>query len=291
MIKKFTRMSMVIVFLSSLFSAKVVSAQMPGSLIPLLILKHETGYWGDKEEAPIIKEADSDGDGIIDSKDKCPDVKGISSNDGCPEDKAEIEKDSDGDGIADSEDNCPEVKGTLKGCPDTDGDGVADADDNCPKVKGTIKGCPDSDNDGVIDSEDKCPNEKGTIKNEGCLLSKEELNIIKDASAHIYFETGSSRIKKESYSDLDKLVEVLKSHPEIKAKVEGYTDNTGNAAKNLELSKARAASVVKYLIEHGEKPDHISSEGYGIANPIATNETKEGRAKNRRVEVKVSNFK
>ena len=206
------------------------------------------------------------------------------------------EPDSDKDGIIDKEDNCPKVAGilALKGCPDSDGDGIIDSEDDCPNVKGlaTLKGCPekDTDNDGVPDSKDKCPTLKGTIANNGCLLSEEEMVAIKEASAHIYFETSSSKIKKESYPDLDRLTAILKKHPEVKAKVEGHTDSSGNADKNLALSKDRAASVKKYLIEHGEKEDHVSSEGYGSSKPITSNDTKEGRAKNRRVEIVVTSF-
>lgn len=148
----------------------------------------------------------------------------------------------------------------------------------------------DTDGDGIVDSEDKCPTVKGKPEYKGCLLSEEEVRLIEEASAHIYFETGSAVIKKESFTDLDKLVAVLKKHPEVKARVEGHTDNTGNAEKNLSLSKARAKSVADYLVSHGEPADHISSEGYGITRPIATNDTKEGRAKNRRVEIVVSAF-
>ncbi|CAA6804271.1 MAG: Unknown protein [uncultured Sulfurovum sp.] len=178
--------------------------------------------------------------------------------------------------------------------PDTDGDGIIDKEDKCPNVKGTKEnnGCPDvdTDGDGIVDSKDKCPNLKGTKENDGCLLSEAEIKMIKDASAHIYFETGSATIKKESHADLNKLAEILKKHPEVKATVEGHTDSSGDDASNLKLSKTRAASVVKYLIEHGEKEDHISSKGFGSTKPIASNETKEGRAKNRRVEIVISAF-
>jgi outer membrane protein OmpA-like peptidoglycan-associated protein len=130
----------------------------------------------------------------------------------------------------------------------------------------------------------------GSVENKGCVLSDEELNVIKTASAHIYFETGSAKIKNASYADLDRLVAILKKHPEVKARIEGHTDSSGNAAKNLSLSKARAKSVADYLVSHGEPQDHISSEGYGITKPVATNDTKEGRAENRRVAIVVSSF-
>ena len=109
---------------------------------------------------------DTDGDGIADKDDACPDVAGPASTKGCP--------DTDGDGIIDSEDECVDVKGTkiMKGCPDADGDGVADKDDECPTVKGAKenKGCPwpDTDGDGVADKDDKCPKEAGPRDNQGC---------------------------------------------------------------------------------------------------------------------------
>ncbi len=205
-------------------------------------------------------------------------------------------KDADKDGVADSEDACPEVAGPAenKGCPvDSDNDGIVDAEDKCPEVKGVAEnnGCPaDRDGDGVPDAEDKCPDLKGSAKYNGCALSEEEAKVIKDASANIYFETGSDVIKKSSYADLDRLVAILKKHPEVKARVEGHTDNTGNEAKNMTLSKTRAKSVADYLVGHGEPADHISSEGFGITKPVATNDTKEGRAKNRRVEIVVSSY-
>lgn len=148
----------------------------------------------------------------------------------------------------------------------------------------------DTDGDGIADSEDKCPTVKGLAKYDGCMLSQEELSAIKDASAHIYFKTGSAELKEESYKDLDKLVEILKKHPEVRATIEGHTDNTGNADNNMKLSKARAKSVADYLVSHGEPADHISSEGFGITKPIASNDTPEGRAKNRRVEIVVTAF-
>ena len=245
-------------------------------------------YYIDGIAIAVFDDPDTDGDGVSDKNDLCPNVKGLAAFKGCP--------DTDGDGIADSKDTCPNVKGSAdhNGCPDTDGDGIIDSKDSCPNVKGlaAFNGCleQDTDGDGIVDSKDACPNVKGIAKYDGCLLSKEEKKVIEDASAHIYFETGSSTIKKVSYPDLDRLAAILKKHPEVKARVEGHTDSSGNAEKNLALSKARAASVKKYLIEHGEKEDHITSEGYGSSQPVASNDTKAGRAKNRRVGIVVSSF-
>ena len=107
---------------------------------------------------------DRDGDGIVDKRDNCPDVAGPVDLKGCP--------DSDGDGIVDLEDQCPDAPGgaALNGCPDTDGDGVIDMEDTCPNTPGlrSMSGCPDSDGDGIVDAEDKCPNEAGTAQMGGC---------------------------------------------------------------------------------------------------------------------------
>lgn len=107
---------------------------------------------------------DSDGDGVADENDKCPNTAGLSSVGGCP--------DTDLDGIADSKDACPEIAGEEKfnGCPDSDGDGVADNQDNCPDEPGErrFRGCPDTDGDGVADPVDVCPTVEGLVSLDGC---------------------------------------------------------------------------------------------------------------------------
>lgn len=220
---------------------------------------------------------DTDGDGFADNKDECPTVAGTIN--GCPEN----DKDTDGDGISDGKDACPTVPGTINGCPDTDGDGVIDSEDDCPTVKGTIKGCPDTDGDGIADKDDACPEIAGKAELNGCPLSKEELQTIKVSSEKIYFNSGSSTIKNESFPDLDKLAEILVKHPEVKASVEGHTDSQGNDNLNLQLSQSRADAVKDYLISKGVNAGGISATGFGETKPIADNATSAGRAKNRRV--------
>ncbi len=233
---------------------------------------------------------DSDGDGIADKDDKCPSVKGTAAMMGCP--------DRDGDGVADADDACPDVAGSmaLKGCPDSDGDGIADKDDKCPKEKGTParQGCPepaapvvvakDSDGDGVVDSQDKCPTEAGSRDNFGCPIKK----AVVFSFDNILFETGKSVIKTESYATLDEVVAIMRDNPNHLAAIEGHTDSQGNAAANQKLSEARAKACLDYLVTKGIAKTRLSSFGFGDKVPVADNKTAEGRAKNRRVEFKLS---
>lgn len=147
---------------------------------------------------------------------------------------------------------------------------------------------PDSDGDGISDKDDHCPNEKGTEKNYGCPdLNEDEVKVLKDALEGVNFEFGNAVLTTESKPKLDNVAELLSKHASFKIKVSGYTDSSGADDLNLALSKKRAASVKEYLISDGVASSRIQAEGYGEANPIADNETEEGRAKNRRVEFKI----
>lgn len=239
---------------------------------------------------PPVVEKDTDGDGIVDSKDKCPTVPGVAKYDGCPI------PDTDGDGINDEEDKCPTVPGIAKyqGCPipDTDGDGINDEEDKCPTVKGLAKyhGCPipDTDGDGVNDEEDRCPTEAGPASNFGCPTKAQKHQAKVDTAAtKIFFATGSATLLKKSYTSLNEVAKLLKDNADLMIEVSGHTDNTGTDKINNRLSQSRADAVAKYLKSKGAKAAQISSKGYGSTQPIADNSTAEGKAKNRRVELKL----
>ena len=228
---------------------------------------------------------DTDGDGIVDASDACPDAAGTVAMNGCP--------DTDGDGVADKEDSCPEVAGlkALKGCPDTDGDGTTDKDDKCPNIKGPKEnaGCPwpDTDGDSVLDKDDKCPTEKGTVANNGCPeISQAAMNTLDGYAKTILFNTGKSSFQKQTLPVLKSIIAILKENPTAKFNIAGHTDSTGNAASNMVLSNERAAAVKNYLVSNGVAADRLSSNGYGDTQPLGDNSTDEGRASNRRVEVK-----
>jgi outer membrane protein OmpA-like peptidoglycan-associated protein len=229
---------------------------------------------------------DTDGDGIEDRKDACPNTPGLAEFNGCP--------DTDGDGIIDSEDACPTEAGpkSNNGCPivDRDGDGVNDPDDACPDVPGPAanKGCPwpDRDGDGVFDKDDACPDVPGTVANKGCPeVSIEIIKQLNDYSKTILFDTNKSTIRQVSYAVLQNIKDIMVEYPNADFVIEGHTDSDGSDAYNQTLSNSRAASVVTYLTSIGMSADRMSSVGYGESRPIATNKTRAGKQQNRRVEI------
>ena len=213
--------------------------------------------------------------------------------------------DTDGDTVIDAEDACPRVVGDAspsakrRGCPpDRDGDGIVDADDRCPDRPGVVadgdkNGCPpDSDGDGIVDPDDACPAEAGPKtedpKTSGCPTSVRVVGSQIVILQQVNFETAKSRILPNSFPLLQQVADVLAQHPEIaRLAVDGHTDDRGSEASNLELSRARAVSVMRWLTEKGVDARRLEARGYGPRRPIAKNTTEEGRAKNRRVEFQI----
>ena len=268
----------------------------PGATSPTLSDSDGDGVKDALDKCPKVKgdmkngcAKDSDDDGIADMNDKCPKEAGPAPE-GCPQ------RDSDADGILDKDDQCPKQAGVAPtGCPpDRDGDGVPDAQDACPSIPGTeANGCPpDGDGDGVFAADDKCPSEPET-KNQfqdtdGCpaALPKEVTKFV-GAIRGITFESGKSKIRKSSFRTLNQAVAVLKKFPGIRMEIDGHTDNQGDDTMNLDLSKARAEAVKAYLIEKGIDAGRLVAIGYGETKPTASNDTRAGRAENRRIEFRL----
>ena len=248
-------------------------------------------YVDDCISTPGLKELkgcpDRDTDGIADKYDSCPDDKGLPALNGCP--------DMDADGIADRLDQCPGTKAGYRvdpqGCPlDNDRDGVVNEEDSCMDVAGIIalKGCPDTDGDGVADHVDLCPTKPGTLANKGCPeIAPEDIKKISSIASAIYFETGSAKLKKTSNAQLNSLVTIMEKYEAAQLTIEGHTDSQGEDTFNMNLSQKRVDSVKEYLRSKGVLESRMTATGFGETKPVADNKTSSGRAKNRRVELKV----
>ena len=222
--------------------------------------------------ALLCQPADSDGDGVPDHRDACPDTpKGVAVDDkGCP-------PDSDGDGVPDYLDKCPD---TPKG---------AQVDEHGCEIKPPPEAMPaapvdvDSDGDGVPDRVDKCPDTpRGTsVDHTGCpLVEKIELN-------GVWFAFDSSEITPESVRVLDEVAQVFKRYPTLVAEMAGHTCSIGTERYNQGLSERRANAVRDYLIGKGVSPEQLTAKGYGELQPLTSNATREGREQNRRTEMRI----
>jgi outer membrane protein OmpA-like peptidoglycan-associated protein len=183
----------------------------------------------------------------------------------------------------------------LDDCPDLDfdNDGVRNRVDRCPREFGERRnqGCPwpDTDGDTLVDHQDNCPKVPGPVENFGCPREQKQLVQIGrdklEISERVFFEFNKAIIKPESFELLDQVAAVIENHPELRVRVEGHTDKVGSADYNHTLSLARAQAVKAYLTERGGiSAGRLSVAGFGFDVPIATNDTDEGRARNRRVE-------
>jgi OOP family OmpA-OmpF porin len=252
---------------------------------------------------------DSDGDGVPDGRDNCPDTPR-----GCTVDVHGCPTDSDHDGVCDGRDQCPNTLSGCqvdeRGCPiDSDRDGVCDGLDQCPNTlsgcRVDAQGCPiDSDHDGVCDGLDQCPNSArgASVDRVGCEIAEvvprevqeretELLNTGMLRISDINFDFDKSTIRPDSYHTLDIVGQVLTKWPGLRIEIDGHTDSRGSDAYNRALSHRRAESVRAYLLAHFPQftPAQLTAKGFGESEPLVPNDSDEHRATNRRVEFKVLN--
>ena len=271
-----------------------------------------------KDPAPRRALIDTDLDTLYDpgqqgvaaaDEDACPQQPGPRENKGCPW------LDSDGDTLYDpgqggvpaaEVDACPQQPGPreTQGCPlvDTDLDTLYDPGqpvpaaeiDACPKEPGPreLQGCPDRDKDTIQDRFDKCPDQPEVFNQiddkDGCPDEvPKAVAKISGVLEGIYFDVDKDTIKPRSKVTLDRAVKVLKEFPTTHWKIGGHTDSDGAREHNIDLSNRRAASVKQYLIDHGIDGARLDSQGFGPDEPIDSNKTKKGKARNRRIEFKL----
>jgi len=181
---------------------------------------------------------------------------------------------------------------------DRDGDGVRDEDDFCPDVFGEApRGCPqvcvdDKDADGMSDPVDACPadpeSRNGFEDDDGCPDEvPEEIESLAGVMEGIEFDTDKDTIRPESQATLERAVEVMKKYPDLRVEIGGHTDSRGGYRHNVDLSQRRAASVKAFMVDAGVDATRMETQGFGPDQPIASNETPDGRARNRRIEFKV----
>lgn len=250
--------------------------------------------WDRQESRPVVNRVsvrDGDGDGVEDSEDACLNTPpGVTvDRNGCP-------IDSDHDGVPDGLDDCPGTLSSARGavdihgCPvDSDFDGLADYEDECPYNEiGSIvdsKGCPtDSDNDGVPDGLDDCPYTLVGVEvdKRGCI----DLGIFSQPMVlNIDYPSGSFEIDPHNKERVKRLAGLLNFVRDYRLEINGYTDNVGTESANRDLSEKRANRVKGYLISLGVEEDRIKVFGRGESSFVASNQTAEGRAKNRRIEI------
>jgi OOP family OmpA-OmpF porin len=202
-------------------------------------------------------------------------------------------KDADGDGVTDDTDQCPGTPRGVQvdsvGCPlDGDNDGVADYLDQCPNTPAgeavNASGCPlDGDNDGVVDADDACPDTPAgqVVMSNGC--AKDQAVILNGVN----FESNRAQLTPNAETILNGVAETLISSPGFTVELQGHTDSKGSDSYNMNLSQNRAKSVKNYLVSSGVASNRLTARGYGEEQPVASNDSSDGRALNRRVELKV----
>lgn len=177
---------------------------------------------------------------------------------------------------------------------DSDGDGLADDKDGCPSTPAsTADGCPaapvvqtDADGDGVYDSQDECSGTLAGLKVDarGCAVETETQSVVLRG---VTFLPGSATLTPEAKEVLGGAASALSGQESLQVELGGHTDAQGADAANMRLSQRRADSVRQYLIDKGVAGDRLTAKGYGESQPIADNNTLEGRQENRRVELKI----
>ncbi|MEM9374297.1 MAG: OmpA family protein [Planctomycetota bacterium] len=239
---------------------------------------------------------DSDGDGLSDEREiaehgtdpRNPDTDGDGLNDGLEvrTDTDPTNPDTDGDEARDGDedqnrDGVPDDNEADPRNPDTDGGGVPDGFELTHNMNVRDPADDDSDRDGVYEHIDRCPNtpEGEEVDATGCIVMRAQITL-----DGIQFAFDSAEILPASERTLRRGLQILLDNPDVRVEVGGHTDNVGNRSYNMRLSRQRAESVRRWLTENGIERNRMTVRGYGPTRPVASNDTEQGQAQNRRIE-------
>ena len=235
------------------------------------------------------KKMDTDGDGVKDHKDLCPEIPGLKKFKGCPKSKVEMEADAEAARVA-AEKAEMEAEAKRK----------AEAEAAAVRAKEQARLKAEADAKAKIEAEKKRVEEEARMKEEAAAKAKADeaarvaakrveietktRDVFARALTGLKFNSSRSTFKGQSITIMDEVVSIMNQYPEMKVKIEGHTDSQGGEEANAALSAKRAGAVMQYLIDKGISPTRLSASGFGESRPVADNSTAAGRAENRRVE-------
>jgi len=235
------------------------------------------------------KKMDTDGDGVKDHKDLCPEIPGIKKYKGCPKPKVEMDADAAAARVA-AEKAAMEAEARRK----------AEAEAAAARAKEQARLKAEADAKAKVEAEKKRVEEEARMKAEAEAKAKADeaarvaarrveietktREVFSRALSNLKFNSSRSTFRGESQAIMDEVASIMGQYPEMNVKIQGHTDSQGGEEANAALSAKRAGAVMQYLIDKGVSPTRLSASGFGESMPIADNKTAAGRAENRRVE-------
>lgn len=243
-----------------------------------------------------VEALDTDGDGLPDERELArfrtdpnnPDTDGDGLGDGLEvrTDTDPLSPDTDGDGLMDGVEDANRSGGLDAGetdprVADTDRGGVPDGWEVEHSMDPRDPADDDSDGDGVLEHLDRCPNtpEGEEVDENGCIIMQARVTL-----DGVRFAFDSADILPESERTLRRGLQILLDNPDVRVEIAGHTDDVGSRAYNNRLSRQRAEAVKRWLVDHGIDAARLETRGYGSSEPVASNDTEEGKAQNRRIE-------
>jgi len=237
--------------------------------------------------APSVSKADSDGDGVKDSKDLCPNIAGTRQFKGCPKSKADMDAEAaaaaEAARMAAEKEAKMKMEMEAKAAADEAARMVAEKEAAAAAKLAAEKAAADAAAKEKADAEAAAKAAAAAAAKRTAEMKTETSRVFNAALTGIQFNSSRATLKGSSNADLDKVVQVMNQFPEISVTIEGHTDSQGRDDANMTLSQERATTVLNYLVSKGISINRLRAVGFGETRPVADNGTSAGRAQNRRV--------